>query len=49
MDEKGRSTVECSFRAKPGFNVGTVALALGGGGHPAASGCTFWRLSRGDS
>ena len=41
MDEKGHSTVECSFRAKPGFNVSTVALQLGGGGHPAASGCTL--------
>ncbi|MDQ3248841.1 MAG: DHHA1 domain-containing protein, partial [Chloroflexota bacterium] len=41
LDEKGRSTVECSFRAKPGFNVGTVALDFGGGGHPAASGCTL--------
>lgn len=41
MDEKGGSTVECSFRAKPGFNVGTVAFELGGGGHPAASGCTL--------
>lgn len=41
IDEKGHSAVECSFRAKPGFNVASVALALGGGGHPAASGCTL--------
>ena len=41
MDEKGRLAVECSFRAKPGFNVSTVALEFGGGGHPAASGCTL--------
>ncbi|MCX6046014.1 MAG: bifunctional oligoribonuclease/PAP phosphatase NrnA [Chloroflexi bacterium] len=41
IDEKGLSAVECSFRAKPGFNVATVALELGGGGHPAASGCTL--------
>ena len=41
MDEKGASTVECSFRAKPGFNVGSVAFEFGGGGHPAASGCTL--------
>lgn len=33
--------IECSFRAKPGFDVSEVALALGGGGHPAASGCTL--------
>ncbi len=39
--EKGQLAVECSFRAKPGFNVASVALALGGGGHPAASGCTL--------
>lgn len=38
--EDGRPRVECSFRAKPGFNVGDVAFSLGGGGHPPASGCT---------
>jgi phosphoesterase RecJ-like protein len=32
--------VECSFRAKPGFDVSNVAFSFGGGGHPAASGCT---------
>jgi len=41
LDAQGRPTVECSFRAKPGFNVGSVAFSLGGGGHPAASGCTL--------
>ncbi len=41
LDAQGHPTVECSFRAKPGFNVGSVALTLGGGGHPAASGCTL--------
>lgn len=40
VDEKGQLAVECSFRAKPGFNVGTLAFELGGGGHPPASGCT---------
>jgi phosphoesterase RecJ-like protein len=40
-DEKGRPKVECSFRAKPGFDVAKVALSFGGGGHPAASGCTL--------
>lgn len=40
-NEGGKPVVECSFRAKPGFNVATLALALGGGGHPAASGCTL--------
>lgn len=33
--------IECSFRAKPGFDVAQVAFSLGGGGHPAASGCTI--------
>ncbi len=39
--EDGAPAVECSFRAKPGFDVSQLALALGGGGHPAASGCTL--------
>ena len=33
--------VEVSFRAKPGFDVGRMAFALGGGGHTLASGCTL--------
>ena len=33
--------VEISFRAKPGFDVGQLALALGGGGHVLAAGCTL--------
>jgi phosphoesterase RecJ-like protein len=37
----GLPCVECSFRAKPGFNVAAMALSLGGGGHPAAAGCTL--------
>ncbi len=32
--------VEISFRAKRGFDVSEIAFALGGGGHPAAAGCT---------
>lgn len=32
--------VEVSLRAKPGFDVSGLALELGGGGHPTASGCT---------
>ncbi len=31
--------VEVSLRARPGFDVSGVALALGGGGHPSAAGC----------
>jgi len=41
VDEKGQPAVECSFRAKPGFDVGSLAFQLGGGGHPPASGCTL--------
>jgi phosphoesterase RecJ-like protein len=41
LDGQGHLAVECSFRAKRGFNVAEVAFALGGGGHPAASGCTL--------
>jgi phosphoesterase RecJ-like protein len=41
VDEKGQLAVECSFRAKPGFDVGTLAFELGGGGHPPASGVTL--------
>lgn len=41
LNGEGLRCVECSFRAKPGYNVATLALSLGGGGHPAASGCTI--------
>ncbi|HRW04425.1 MAG TPA: bifunctional oligoribonuclease/PAP phosphatase NrnA [Caldilineaceae bacterium] len=41
VDETGQIAVECSFRAKPGFDVGTLAFELGGGGHPPASGVTL--------
>ncbi len=40
IGESNRAAVECSFRAKPGFAVDELALSFGGGGHPAASGCT---------
>ncbi len=39
--DDGVPAVECSFRAKPGFDVSRIALQLGGGGHPPASGCTI--------
>ncbi len=32
--------VECSFRARRGYDVSHIALSLGGGGHPPAAGCT---------
>lgn len=34
------SAVELSFRSKPGYDVGAVAFALGGGGHRQAAGAT---------
>jgi len=37
--EDGR--IEVGFRAAPDFDVGHVALVLGGGGHALAAGCTL--------
>ena len=34
------SQVEVAFRAKPGYDVASLAFQLGGGGHTLASGCT---------
>lgn len=34
------SQVEIGFRAKPGYDVASLAFQLGGGGHTLASGCT---------
>lgn len=39
--ENESGQIEISFRAKPEFDVAQIALKLGGGGHPAASGCTL--------
>ena len=33
--------VEVGFRAKPGYDVASLAFQLGGGGHTLASGCTI--------
>jgi phosphoesterase RecJ-like protein len=41
FNELADGTVEVDLRARSGHNVATVALSLGGGGHPAASGCTL--------
>ncbi len=41
VNKAGEAVVECSFRAKPGFDVSQVALSFGGGGHPPAAGCTL--------
>jgi len=40
IGEAGEKAVECSFRARSGFDISSVALQLGGGGHPAAGGAT---------
>ncbi len=34
-------SVEVGFRSAPGYDVSQVAFEFGGGGHPAASGCTL--------
>lgn len=39
--EIDETRVEISFRAKPGFDVATLALSLGGGGHRLAAGVTL--------
>jgi phosphoesterase RecJ-like protein len=39
--ERDDRTIDVGMRAVPGFDVSQVALALGGGGHPQASGCTL--------
>jgi phosphoesterase RecJ-like protein len=39
--EKDDGRIEISLRAKPDFNVSRAAIALGGGGHPLASGTTI--------
>jgi phosphoesterase RecJ-like protein len=39
--ENPDGSVEVGLRAAPGFDVSQVAFEFGGGGHPAASGCTL--------
>ena len=39
--EKANNQVEISLRSKPGYDVGTTAFELGGGGHTQASGATI--------
>jgi phosphoesterase RecJ-like protein len=41
FNELASGDVEISFRAAPGYDVSQVAVTLGGGGHPAAAGCTL--------
>jgi phosphoesterase RecJ-like protein len=39
--ERDEDSIDVSMRAAPGLDVSGVALALGGGGHPQAAGCTL--------
>jgi phosphoesterase RecJ-like protein len=39
--EMDDNTVKVGLRCRPPFDVAEVALALGGGGHPLAAGCTL--------
>jgi phosphoesterase RecJ-like protein len=39
--ERDDGTIDVGMRAMPGYDVSQVALELGGGGHPQASGCTL--------
>ncbi len=39
--DMGDGTIRVGFRCRPPFNVAELALNLGGGGHPLASGCTI--------
>ena len=39
--ENTDGSVEVGFRSAPGYDVSQVAFEFGGGGHPAASGCTL--------
>ncbi len=41
FNELSDGRIEVDFRARPGYDVAAVALSLGGGGHPQASGCTM--------
>lgn len=40
FSERANGTIDVGMRAVPGTDVAQVALRLGGGGHPQASGCT---------
>jgi phosphoesterase RecJ-like protein len=41
LREKEDGRIDVSLRSKPGINVATAAVALGGGGHPLAAGATL--------
>jgi phosphoesterase RecJ-like protein len=39
--EKDDGTIDVSMRSMPGIDISTVAMRLGGGGHPQAAGCNL--------
>ncbi len=39
FNELADGRIEVDFRSRPGYDVATVALSLGGGGHQQAAGC----------
>ncbi|MBN1313759.1 MAG: DHH family phosphoesterase [Anaerolineae bacterium] len=39
LTEKSDGKIDISLRARPDYDVASVALSLGGGGHPQAAGC----------
>jgi bifunctional oligoribonuclease and PAP phosphatase NrnA len=41
LTEREEGTVDVGLRAAQGYDVAQVALALGGGGHPRAAGCSL--------
>ncbi|MFC2030836.1 bifunctional oligoribonuclease/PAP phosphatase NrnA [Chloroflexota bacterium] len=41
FSERADGTIDVGMRSAPGTDVAQVALKLGGGGHPQASGCTL--------
>jgi phosphoesterase RecJ-like protein len=41
LTERENGLVDVGMRAAAGFDVARVALALGGGGHPRAAGCSL--------
>jgi phosphoesterase RecJ-like protein len=39
--EKDDGTIDVSIRSMPGIDISSVAMGLGGGGHPQAAGCNL--------
>jgi phosphoesterase RecJ-like protein len=41
LTEKDDGTIDVSMRSMPGIDISSVAMRLGGGGHPQAAGCNL--------